>query len=324
MPLKLDQKQTPNTKPKINNKIIFVVGPTGIGKSRVAVELAGKINGQIISCDSMQLYKGMDILTSKPPAALKKRIKHYLIDLVPHGREFNASRYRREALKRIKEINEKGKIPIFVGGTGLYVSILLDGIFKGKRGSPDLRKKLYKEATKFGSDYLYKKLKKADIEAAGKIHPNDIKRVIRALEVFLTTGKPISELQKDRQGLINEYDIKIFCLSMNRAKLYEKIDERVEKMFKQGLTNEVKRLLKKKLSKTACFAIGINELRGYFEGLYDLDEAKRLIKRNTRHYAKSQLTWFRREKRALWINIKNQETPKEIARRLSLALDLKG
>jgi len=298
------------------NKIIFLIGPTAAGKSSVAVELAKKINAEIISCDSMQIYKGLDIITSKPPVLLRKKIKHHLVGTVRPESEYNVSKYRREALKKIKEIIRKGKTPLFCRGTGLYLSILLDGIFKAKAQNPALRKKLYRQLERYGSAYLYKKLKRLDRQAGQKIHPNDIKRIIRALEVFEATGKPISALQKEREGLGKDYDVQIFCLDMERSSLYQRIDARVDKMFRAGLIKEVKSLLKKKLSKTSRYAIGLSELAGYFEGRYDLAEAKRLMKRNTRHYAKRQLTWFRRDKRIEWINIGAQDRPKQIAQRI--------
>ncbi len=292
------------------------MGSTAVGKSAVAVELAKKIKAEIISCDSMQIYKGMDIITSKPAGPLRRKIKHHLIGLVPPEKEYNVSKYRKEALKCIKEIIKKGKVPVFCGGTGLYVSILIDGIFKGRAGNSALRKKLERQLKKYGRKYLYKKLKLVDRKAAEEIHPNDTKRVIRALEVFAATGRPISGLQAERKGLSRDYDIKIFCLNMERSSLYKKIDERVEHMFTQGLLAEARRLQRRKLSATSRYAIGINELKGYFKGKYDLEEAKRLIKRNTRHYAKRQLTWFRKDKRIQWISIKKNDSPRMIAQRL--------
>jgi tRNA dimethylallyltransferase len=294
-------------------EILFLVGPTALGKTEVAVRLARKINAEIISCDSMQVYKGMDILTSKPEAPLRKKIKHHLISVVSPEKEYNVARYCRDACKKIKEILKRGRRPLFAGGTGLYMSILLDGIFKAKAENKIIRKKLYQEAELKGSVYLYKRLKKVDPEVALKIHPNDARRIVRALEVFQVTGKPISSLQKQRRGLGAEYGLRIFCLDMERQKLYSRIEKRIDRMFKQGLLAEVKRLLKLNLSKTACPAIGIRELAGYFAGSYDLDEAKWLIKKNTRNYAKRQLTWFRKDKRIEWIQVNGQQTPDSVA-----------
>ncbi len=294
-------------------KIIFLVGPTAAGKTDVALILGRKLNAEIISCDSMQVYKGMDIITSKAPVNLRKRLPHYLIGIVSPEKEYNVSKYRRDALVKVRQIIKKGKPPLFVGGSGLYMSILIDGIFKISAQNKAIRNTLHKEAGRFGNEHLYDRLKKVDPQAAAKIHVNDRRRLVRALEVYEITGKPISHLQSQRKGLADKYDIRIFCLNMEREKLYKKIEERVDKMFARGLVGEVKKLLKRKLSKTASYAIGIRELKGYFEGAYGLEEARRLIKHNTRLYAKRQLTWFRKDKRINWINIKSDDSPRKVA-----------
>ena len=293
-----------------------MVGPTAVGKSAVAVSLAKKINAEIISCDSMQIYKGMDIIASIPSLLLRKRVPHHLFAFIDPRSAYNVVKYRRQAVKKIQEIIERGKIPLFVGGTGHYMSILLDGIFQAQCEDQAVRDELYEEARHFSSAYLHKRLRKADAKAALKIHPNDTKRIVRALEVFITTGKPISELQRQRRGLADKFKIKIFCLDMPRDKLYQRIEERIDRMFNSGLRDEVNKLLKLKLSKTASCAIGIKELRGYWDGLYDLGQAKRLMKKNTRNYAKRQLTWFRKDKRIDWIEIKDQEKPNQTAERI--------
>jgi len=297
-------------------RIIFLVGPTAVGKSETAVCLAKRINAEIISCDSMQVYKGMDIITSKPPIALRKIVPHHLISTISADKEYNVTRYNKDAVRKIKEILRRGKTPLIAGGTGLYMSILIDGIFKSISPGKAIRNRLYKQAEERGSEYLYKRLRNIDYEAAAKIHPHDTKRIIRALEVFEATGQTISKLQKQRKGLGQEYDIKVFGLNMPRERLCKRIDERVEKMFSKGLVVEVKQLLKLKLSKTAAYAIGIKEAKGYLDGLCDLEEAKRLIKRNTRLYAKRQLTWFRKDKRINWIEVGEKEKPAAVANKI--------
>jgi tRNA dimethylallyltransferase len=297
-------------------KLIFLVGPTAVGKTNIAVYLARKLNAEIISCDSMQIYQGMDIITSKPSAILRKNVRHHLIGVVSPAKEYNVARYRLEALKKIKEILGQGNVPLFVGGTGLYMSILVDGIFKAKSRKSAIRKRLYKESERLGSDYLYRRLQKVDPEAALKIHPHDTRRIVRALEAFQICGKPISRLQKERKGLFDEYEVRIFCLNMERSSLYARIEKRIDKMFRQGLLPEVKKLFRLKLSKTAACAIGIKELKGYFDGLYDLEEAKRLMKKNTRNYAKRQLTWFRKDKRIEWVGVGDKESSASIANRI--------
>jgi tRNA dimethylallyltransferase len=306
----------PGKKEIAKQKIVFLVGPTAVGKTEVAAILAKKMNAEIISCDSMQVYRGMDILTSKPALPLRKKVKHQLIDILSPAQEYNVSRYYKEASKKIIEVLAKRKIPLVVGGTGLYMSILINGIFQVKSEDKGLRLKLTREAKKHGSPFLYKKLKRVDPQAASKIHPNDAKRIIRALEVFLSTGKQISLLQKERKGLSQNYDLNIFCLSMERDNLYRRIEARVERMFKSGLVAEVKRLLKLRLSKTSRWAIGVREIKGYLEGLYDLEEAKRQMKRNSCLYAKRQLTWFRKDKRIKWVEIKDKEKSEVVAERL--------
>jgi tRNA dimethylallyltransferase len=296
--------------------IIFIVGPTGVGKSEIAAALAKRINGEIVSCDSMQVYKGMDIVTSKPSAAIRKKTKHHLIGIVSPFREYDVSRFRKGALKAVQGIIKRRKVPLLVGGTGLYMSILINGIFELKVEDRAIRERLYKEAAARGSSYLYKRLQKVDPAAADKIHPHDAKRIIRALEVFIGTGKPISHWQKQRRGLGAEHDVRIFCLNRKKGKLYKRIDERVEKMFKAGLEKEAKDLLKSKLSRTAAYAIGLKELKGYFDGAYDLEEAKRQMKLNTRRYAKRQLTWFRKDKRIKWLDVGDKEKPSAVASRI--------
>jgi len=297
-------------------KIIFILGPTAIGKSAIAVYLARKIEAEVISCDSMQIYKGMNIITAKPSRVLTSKIRHHLIGLVPLGKDYDVSSFRRDVLKKVKVIISKGKIPLIVGGTGLYAAILINGIFEQKAGDNAIRDRLYELAKDKGNLYIYNQLKKKDPEAAGKIHPNDTRRIVRALEVFRVTGKPISLLQKNRRGLKEEYDVRVFCINMPRDKLYKRIDARVERMFRQGLISEVRRLLKKPLSRTASFAIGLKEIGGYLKGDCTKEEAKGMVKTNTRRYAKRQLTWFRKDKNTVWVNIKEEERPERIAEKI--------
>lgn len=298
------------------NRIIFIVGPTAVGKSEVAGKVAKGINAEIVSCDSMQVYRGMDILSSMPSAKLRKKVKHHLIRFLNPDKNYNVARYRARALRIVKGIRQRNKIPLFVGGTGHYMSILIDGLFRTKPENKSVRKKLYDLAHERGSTCLHGRLKQVDPVAAGKIHPHDTKRIVRALEVYETMGRPISELQKERKGLARQNEIRIFCLSMDRPKLYEKINRRVESMFRQGLVSEVRKLLKKKLSKTASYAIGLPEIKGYLNGNYDLRQAKHLIQRNSRRLAKRQLTWFRKDKRIEWIFCGPNDTEEALAGRI--------
>ena len=300
----------------LKKRIIFLLGPTGIGKSAVAISLAKKINAQIISCDSMQVYRKMDILTSKVTSAQRGKIKHHLLGVIGPEQEYNAAKYRQTALSICDKLFAQGKLPLFVGGTGLYYSVIVDGLFAAVPRDKLIRARLEKQLKLKGNRYLYRCLSKADPAAALKIHPHDARRIIRALEVYLKTGKCISRLQKERVGLGKEYQIRIFGLNSTRGALYARIDQRVDEMFSRGLIREVKRLLKVKLSRTARCAIGIPELKGYFNKEYSLVESKRLMQRNSRHYAKRQLTWFRKDKRIKWINVGDKDNPVDIANRI--------
>jgi tRNA dimethylallyltransferase len=287
----------------MNKKIIFITGPTASGKSSAAMILAERIGAEIISCDSMQVYKGMDIITSKPSASDRARVPHHLLDIVPPTEEYNAFRYYEEAAGKVEDIFIRGKIPLFVGGTGLYVSAALDGLFACAPERSSLREEFYRQASSAeGAAALHARLSEHDPAAGKRIHPNDVRRIVRALEVWDSTGKPISDKQKERKGLSELYATEIFCLNPEREELYRRIEERVDEMFASGLEKEARGLLEMPLSRTAAFAIGLKELKEYFEGRCALDEARRLMKLNTRHYAKRQMTWFRKDKRVRWIN----------------------
>jgi tRNA dimethylallyltransferase len=300
----------------LKKRIIFLLGPTGIGKSKTAISLAKKINAGIISCDSMQVYRKINIITSKVTPAQKKEVKHYLIDIVGPDKEYNAAQYRRDALAACEKIFMQGKVPLFVGGTGLYYQAVVDGLFPAIPRDRLIRARLEKQVKEKGGLYLFRRLLRIDRDAAGRIHPHDTRRVIRALEVYLKTGRRISELQREREGLGKEYLVAALGLDLERGLLYRRIDQRVDAMFERGLLREVKRLLAGKLSLTAKYSIGIPEIKGYLSGNYDLGEARRLIKRNSRHYAKRQLTWFRNDDRIHWLKIKENESSEKISARL--------
>ncbi|MFH1359674.1 MAG: tRNA (adenosine(37)-N6)-dimethylallyltransferase MiaA [Candidatus Omnitrophota bacterium] len=297
-------------------KIVFVVGPTAVGKSQVAFHLAQKLNGEIISCDSMQVYKEISIASNKTLKTLRKAVRHHLIDIVSIAKSYDAAAFRQKALKTIDAIHKKGKIPIVAGGTGLYMSILLDGIFKGGQKSVRLRQQLEREAKQKGEEALYQKLQKMDLESAAKIHPHNTRKIIRALEVVLKSKRPISKLQKERKGLWGQYAIDCFALSIPRERLYERINQRVDQMFAHGIVDEIKCLERKKWSPTAKGIIGFKEIKGYLDGIYDLERAKYLMKLNTRHYAKRQMTWFRKDKRLSWIAMEDNDTPVRVAEKI--------
>lgn len=299
---------------KTKLKVLFLVGPTAVGKSRVSLVLAERIGAEIISLDSMQLYKGFDIISSKPSLKDMSLVRHHLIDILSPSRSFDVSQYRRLAVKKIRKIHGRGKTPLFAGGTGLYMSVLLDGIFKEPGFGKGIREKLLRSGQKKGHAFLHAKLKKADPESAARIHPNDSRRIIRALEVYEKTGKPISSWQKERKGIWVECDVRIIGLNMEREALYARINRRVDEMVYSGLVEEARGLLTGRLSKTAKSAIGIPELKGCFAGEYDIKQAVDLIKMNTRRYAKRQLTYFRRDKRIQWVMAGENQSAESLAR----------
>lgn len=290
------------------NRVIVIAGPTASGKTNLSIELAKRLNGEIISADSMQIYKHMDIGTAKPTNDEMQGIKHYLIDEVLPNEEFNVVKFKELAEKYIEEIMAKGKLPIIVGGTGLYISSLIDNInFSESQCDWELREELKKEAEEFGAEYLHDKLKQIDNEAANNIHPNNIKRVIRALEVYSQTQKPISYHNEISRGVPSKFNFILIGLTMDRQYLYERINRRVDIMLKNGLVEEVKSLAELGFSDsiTAMQGIGYKEILAYIEGKNSLEEAVEIIKRDSRRYAKRQLTWFRRIKEIKWFNIDN-------------------
>ena len=294
-------------------KIVFVVGPTATGKTELAFDIARKIGGEIVSADSMLVYKEPCIITSKPPCFMLKKVKHHFVNIVSVKDEYDVSQYHKKASAIIKSLFER-KVPVIVcGGTGLYMKILLDGIFKGASKDESLREGFIKEAEIKGKDALHKRLMEVDPESAEKIKPNDLKRIVRALEVYLLTGVPISELQKTKEGIWGNYPVEI--LRLERAFLYEKINKRVDEMVELGAVEEVRKLISLPLSLTAGKIIGINELKRVINEDCSLEEAKSLMSKNTRNFAKRQVTWFKKDKRINWINIETRST-EEIAEKI--------
>lgn len=302
----------------MKKKLIFIVGPTASGKTDIALALAKNLKTEIISCDAMQVYKEVSILTAKPSALALKKIKHHLIGEVSVQRNFDVFTFRKKALRAISLIEKSKKIPVIVGGSGLYMSILLDGIFEEKNQGRNLkvRKKIEKEIADKGREVVYQKLKKIDPVSAAKIHFNDTRRLVRALEVFEVYGKPMSELRPKREGLWDQYDVSAFVLSLDRDDLYRRINARVDQMFAAGAVVEVKRFKKMKISQAASGIIGLKEIRLLLDGKISENEAKELIKKNTRHYAKRQLTWFRKDKRLTWIEITPEAHPRQIVKKI--------
>ncbi len=292
--------------------LIFIVGPTAVGKSETGLCLAERLSAEIVCCDAMQVYREIAIANDKPSAEAIALVPHHLVDILSVTEDFNVARYRRLAVSAIQDVQARGKTPLIIGGSGMYMSVLLDGIFEGFAGE-DLREELTQELLSKGPAVLHERLKALDPQAAVKIHPNDPQRIIRALGVALATGQSISSLQQKRKGLWGKVPIKIFALNRPRQDLYQRAEARVDGMFAKGLLEEIKRVESLPLSLTARKIIGIPEIMGFLKGEHDLERAKYLMKLNTRHYVKRQLTWFRRDKRLTWIDIASGQSSAQIA-----------
>lgn len=289
-------------------RVVFIIGPTGVGKSKLAFQLARRINGEIISADSMQVYRGMDIGTAKPSVAERKKVPHHLIDIVAPSCNFSVYKFRKRALKIIDSVFRRGTVPIVVGGTGLYIRSLLEGLVFRPGADMKLRRAIEAEIVDRGLDYAYKKLMKIDPLNFQKIKPADKSRIVRGLEVHALTKKRTNAIPELKEPSLSElgYDVLIFGLSMDRALLYKAIERRVDGMFRKGWVAEVRRLKRQRLSRTARCAIGYREiLQGLQSGGFS-PAAKALIKQNTRRFAKRQLTWFRREKGVFWFDFDSQ------------------
>lgn len=286
----------------MKSKVIVIVGPTASGKTAVSIELAKKINGEIISADSMQIYKYMDIGTAKPTADEMQGIKHYMLDIVEPDETYNVAKYKKMAENAIEEILAKGKTPIIVGGTGLYINTLVNGIeFLEIEGDTQYRDSLIKRGYGEGANVLHDELKKVDPESAEAIDANNIRRVARALEIYKVTGKTKTQLDIESRKEV-KYDYIMFGLEWPREELYSRIDQRVDIMVKSGLIEEVKWLIENyKVSSTAMQGLDYKEVVEYLNGDISYEEMVEKLKIETRHYAKRQLTWFRKDTRIKWV-----------------------
>ena len=310
------------------NKVIVIAGPTAVGKSDIAVRLAKRIGGEIISADSMQVYCDMNIGSAKVTPEETGGVPHYLIDELSPFEEFNVSVFTDKASGYIDKINKAGKIPIVTGGTGFYIRALLYGNdFDESQGEDtEYRTELENLAKEQGPDVLYDRLKAVDPASCEIIHKNNIKRVIRALEFYHETGTPISEHNRRQKENPPAYDFVFFVISDDRSKLYERIDKRVDKMMEAGLLEEIKGLKARGLSRenTSMQGIGYKELLDFLDGKTTLDRAVYEVKLNSRHYAKRQITWFKRDKDALWIDRQNYTDPEAIVFEMVRIIKEKG
>lgn len=288
------------------NKIIIIAGPTASGKTSISVEIAKHLDTEIISCDSMQIYKNMNIGTAKVTKEEMHCIKHHMIDIVNPNVEYSVAEYSNSAKEIIKSLHNKNKIPVICGGTGLYIDSLLYPLTMGAKDD-QVRSQLQKELETYGPEYMHNKLKEIDPKEAEKIHMNNTKRVLRALEIYQINGSIKSDLNDREQNL--NYDTLLICLDMNRNLLYSRINKRVDIMFEQGLENEVQSLLDSGMNfnMQSMKAIGYKEFNDYYVNNLTIEQVKELIKTNSRHYAKRQITWFKRYDFAKWIDPTNTD-----------------
>ncbi len=289
----------------MKDKILVLAGPTAVGKTDLSIKLAKALNGQIVSTDSMQIYKYMDIGSAKVTEEEMQGIKHHMIDIIEPSEKFSASDYKDRATKAIEDILSRNKLPILAGGTGLYInSVTCNMDFTEAESDEEYRKELENLAEEKGNEFIHNMLKDIDPISYSEIHYNNRKRVIRALEVYKLTGKPFSSFNAGEEFYNGKYDIKYYVLNMDRAKLYERINKRVDIMMSSGLLEECIKLkdMGYNSSMQSMQGIGYKEVFYYLEGKISLEEAVEMIKKGTRNYAKRQLTWFRRDPRAIFIN----------------------
>ncbi len=295
--------------------LIVLVGPTGVGKTEVALELAQQLKTGIISADSRQIYKYMNIGTAKPTRSQQELVRHYLIDLIEPDQIYSAADYARDAGQVIQKFHTHGQIPLLVGGTGLYIRAVTEGIFEGPGADPDFRQEMERLAGLYGSDYLHRKLQRIDPETAVRLHANDLVRIIRALEVYHLTGKPLSYHHKQSSWGHLRYPTCFLGLTRPREELYQRINHRVEAMIAQGFVEEVKALLERGYhpSLHAMQSLGYKQMTEFILKGGSLDKTVLNIQKETRHYAKRQLTWFRQNPWITWLHILESQAPSEVA-----------
>ena len=289
----------------MNKTLIVLTGPTAVGKTSLSISLAKAVNGEIISADSMQVYKGMDIGSAKIRKEEMQGVTHYLVDILEPEEEFHIVKFQELAKAALEELYAKGKIPILVGGTGFYIQAVTRDIdFTQAEQETSYREELEQFAKEKGAEYLHEKLREVDSKSAENIHANNVKRVIRALEFYHQNGTPISEHNEEQKQQTSPYNLAYFVLTAPREILYERIDRRVDQMMEEGLLEEVKSLRERGCHRgmVSMQGLGYKEILAYLEGEYPLEEAVRILKRDTRHFAKRQRTWVRREQDVIWVD----------------------
>ncbi|MDY6824241.1 MAG: tRNA (adenosine(37)-N6)-dimethylallyltransferase MiaA [Thermodesulfobacteriota bacterium] len=288
-------------------KVVVICGPTGVGKTGLAIDLATAFNGEIIGADSMQIYRYMDIGTAKPTPVERAAVPHHMIDIADPDADFSAGRYAAMARDRIGGLHKQGVLPVITGGTGLYIKACLYGLFRQRSANNEVLERLNREASQYGPEAVYSRLKDCDPEAARRINSRDVFRIVRALEVYETTGKPASAHQDAHGFAESRYDALKICLYAEREILYDRINTRVEQMMAAGFVDEVKQLLEMGYSGDLkpMQSIGYRHVVAYLKGQASWEETVETMKRDTRRYAKRQLTWFRADPEIIWIDKKN-------------------
>ncbi len=306
-----------------HNPLVAIVGPTAIGKSRIGVEIAKVLHTEILTADSCQVYQGMDIGTDKPTSAERQGVPHRLIDLVAPDQAFNIGDFRRHALQDISRLHNQGLLPLVVGGTGLYIRGLLRGLCPGPPANWPIRQALTQEAKEQGWPFLFQKLQHVDPELAQRLHPNDQPKLLRGLEVYHTLGIPLSKVQQQHQFQESPYPFLLIGLSMERQTLYHRIETRVELEIEKGLVKETQQLMEQGYSRTlgSMKGLGYRQFSGYLAGEYSYEEAVRLLKRDTRHFAKRQMTWFRKEPAIQWLTVEESAAPESTANQILTMID---
>lgn len=299
--------------------LVVIVGPTAVGKSAVAIKVAQRLDGEIVSADSMQVYKYLDIGTAKIMPEEQDGVAHHLLSIIEPGKPFSVAEYKELAERAISDIHGRGRLPMLVGGTGLYVKAVVDGLeLPGPGADPEFRRKLQDLAREQGNQHVHDLLKEVDPQTAARLHVNDLRRVIRALEVYYTTGIPMSSQQRGWDVPNPKYALAMVGLTINRAKLYQRINARVDKMLDEGLVDEVRNLFDRGYLQgfTSSQALGYKEIVEYLEGKCTLEEAVATLKQSTRRYAKRQLTWFRRDPRITWVKVDEYKDLSEVTDRV--------
>jgi tRNA dimethylallyltransferase len=304
--------------------ILIIAGPTAVGKTDASIQLAMEIGAEIVSADSMQIYRGMDIGTAKPTPEQRKLVYHHMIDVVGPDQPYSVGDYLRDARAAIDGILASGGTPLVVGGTGLYIRALMKGLFHGPPADLDLRERLLQREAEGGTGALYSDLVKVDSEAAVKIHPNDLRRTVRALEVYYLRDRKLSDFQREHAFQDRPYCFRLMFIVRSRSELYVRIEERVDRMLAAGLEDEVRMLMEHGYHQelSSMLGLGYQHFLNYFHGKTSREEAVALLKRDTRRFAKRQFTWFRREPEAVWVDVTGLTAAHDILERIKKNIEI--